>query len=190
MVTAAPQSRPQLIEQHLDLAKTLALKLHRRLPPMVDLEELESDAYLGLIQAADAFRPDKGASFRTYAGKRISGAMIDGLRQRGMTRRVGGKPNVCSLDTVIKWHGGRGITLGDTVVADDPPVGERLADLDEAERGLEELDLRSRQHVRDRYYHGKTQKQIAQECGVSPSRISQRLASIHKVLADQCQEAA
>jgi RNA polymerase sigma factor for flagellar operon FliA len=86
MVALAPNtdrqtgSRDELIEQHLQFAKSQSHRLHKRLPSHVDVEELESDAYPGLLKAARTFDPERGVQFRTCAAKRIFGAMLDGIR--------------------------------------------------------------------------------------------------------------
>jgi DNA-directed RNA polymerase specialized sigma subunit len=66
-------SPDELIEQNLGFARSLVRRLSRRLPASVDVEELESDAYLGLMMAARTFDPDRGVIFRTYATTRIHG---------------------------------------------------------------------------------------------------------------------
>ena len=39
----------------------------------VDVEELEADAYFGLLKAAENFDPTRNVKFRTFAAKRIHG---------------------------------------------------------------------------------------------------------------------
>ena len=72
----------QLVESELPTARSLARILRSRLPREVDAEELESGACLGLIRAAQAFDRNRQIQFRTYASRRMVGAMLDGLRQR------------------------------------------------------------------------------------------------------------
>ncbi|MGH8113148.1 MAG: RNA polymerase sigma factor FliA [Rhodanobacteraceae bacterium] len=70
-----------LVVLHRDLIRRIACHLLARLPPNVELDDLIQAGTVGLIEAARAFRPDKGASFTTYAGIRIRGAMLDELRR-------------------------------------------------------------------------------------------------------------
>jgi RNA polymerase sigma factor for flagellar operon FliA len=52
-----------------------------RLPPSVEVADLMQAGMLGLLEAASNYAPNRGASFETYAGIRIRGAMIDALRK-------------------------------------------------------------------------------------------------------------
>lgn len=70
-----------LVSRHAPLVKRIALHLSARLPPHVDLNDLIQSGMIGLLDAARHFQGDRGASFETYAGIRIRGAMIDELRQ-------------------------------------------------------------------------------------------------------------
>jgi methionyl-tRNA formyltransferase len=53
------------------------------LPSSVDVDDLVQAGMIGLLEAAASFAADRGATFETYAGIRIRGAMIDTLRQLG-----------------------------------------------------------------------------------------------------------
>jgi RNA polymerase sigma factor for flagellar operon FliA len=70
-----------LVRQHSTLVKRIAYHLAGRLPPSVDVADLIQAGILGLLEAAANFTADRGASFATYAGIRIRGAMIDALRK-------------------------------------------------------------------------------------------------------------
>jgi len=52
-----------------------------RLPPSVAVDDLIQSGMVGLMEAATNWSMDRGASFETYAGIRIRGAMIDALRK-------------------------------------------------------------------------------------------------------------
>ncbi len=70
-----------LVMRHAELVKRIAYHLAGRLPPSVDVEDLIQAGMLGLLEAASNFSAGRGASFETYAGIRIRGAMIDALRK-------------------------------------------------------------------------------------------------------------
>lgn len=76
-----------LIVQHAGLVKRIAYHLAARLPSSVDVEDLVQAGMIGLLEAAASFAADRGATFETYAGIRIRGAMIDTLRQLDWTPR-------------------------------------------------------------------------------------------------------
>jgi RNA polymerase sigma factor for flagellar operon FliA len=71
----------ELIESHLGLVRHILGKLVAQLPPGVDVENLESAATLGLVEAANKFDPERGIKFETYAYTRIRGAVLDELRR-------------------------------------------------------------------------------------------------------------
>ncbi len=82
----ATGSRPrsasdELIVQHAELVKRIAYHLAGRLPPSVAVDDLIQAGMLGLMEAAANWSMNRGASFETYAGIRIRGAMIDALRK-------------------------------------------------------------------------------------------------------------
>ena len=79
---AKPRSEADaLVARHAELVKRIAYHLAGRLPPQVDVDDLVQAGMLGLLEAAAHFTADRGASFETYAGIRIRGAMLDALRK-------------------------------------------------------------------------------------------------------------
>ena len=70
-----------LVTRHAELVKRIAYHLAGRLPPSVDVADLIQAGMLGLLEAASNYAANRGASFETYAGIRIRGAMIDALRK-------------------------------------------------------------------------------------------------------------
>jgi RNA polymerase sigma factor FliA len=70
-----------LVTRHAELVKRIAYHLAGRLPPSVDVADLIQAGMLGLLEAAANYSAGRGASFETYAGIRIRGAMIDALRK-------------------------------------------------------------------------------------------------------------
>jgi RNA polymerase sigma factor for flagellar operon FliA len=70
-----------LVRKHADLVKRIAYHLAGRLPPQVDVEDLMQAGMMGLLEAAQNYATGRGASFETYAGIRIRGAMLDALRK-------------------------------------------------------------------------------------------------------------
>jgi RNA polymerase sigma factor FliA len=77
----APRDADALVMQHAELVKRIAYHLAGRLPPSVEVSDLIQAGMLGLLEAAANFTSDRGASFETYAGIRIRGAMLDALRK-------------------------------------------------------------------------------------------------------------
>ena len=75
------QNRDVMVQQHAPLVKRIALHLLARLPSSVQLDDLYQAGMIGLLEASSKFDGSKGASFETYAGIRIRGAIIDEVRR-------------------------------------------------------------------------------------------------------------
>lgn len=73
------KSSQELIASCQGLVRSLAWKIHRRLPSHVELEDLVGYGQVGLVEAARDFDPERGNQFTTYAYYRIRGAIFDGL---------------------------------------------------------------------------------------------------------------
>lgn len=76
-----------LLEQHSVLVKRIAYHLLARLPASVLVDDLIQSGMIGLFEAANNFDNSKGASFDTFAGIRIRGAMLDEIRRGDWTPR-------------------------------------------------------------------------------------------------------
>jgi RNA polymerase sigma factor for flagellar operon FliA len=75
------------LESYLPLVKRIAYHLKGRLPDSVFVDDLVQSGIIGLIEAMQKFNPNQGASFETYAGIRIRGAMLDEIRKGDWTPR-------------------------------------------------------------------------------------------------------
>ena len=80
-------SKDDLVVQHVPLVKRIAYHLLGKLPDTVLIEDLIQAGMLGLLEAVKNFDPAQGASFETYAGIRIRGAMLDEVRRSDWTPR-------------------------------------------------------------------------------------------------------
>lgn len=80
-------SGQELIEQYAPLVKRIAHHLMARLPASVVLDDLIQAGMIGLLEASKKYDASKGASFETYAGIRIRGAIIDEVRRGDWTPR-------------------------------------------------------------------------------------------------------
>ena len=72
--------RDQRILEHISLVKRIAYHLITRLPSHVQVDDLIQSGMVGLIEASKNYDPSQGASFETYAGIRVRGAMLDDVR--------------------------------------------------------------------------------------------------------------
>lgn len=75
------EQRQALVVENLPYVKHILGRLVGRLPANVDIENLESAGVLGLVEASHQFDETYGVNFRTFAYRRVWGAMIDELRR-------------------------------------------------------------------------------------------------------------
>ncbi|HET8850326.1 MAG TPA: RNA polymerase sigma factor FliA [Marinobacter sp.] len=136
----------KLIEEHAPLVKKIALHLMARLPASVQLEDLMQAGMIGLLEAAQRYSSGKGATFETYAGIRIRGAMVDEIRKGDWVPRSVHR-NARRISAAIKVVEDRaGREAQDTEVADELGIelSEYHASLADASSGrlfsLDELN--------------------------------------------------
>lgn len=155
----------QLAEAYIPLAKKMAKEMFRALGRRFDLEELESDAYLGLCEAANSFTASHGVSFGFWAAMRIRGAMIDELRKR-------------SPDAVPDDLEG----IGAEAVDHREQSPEALASL------REEVDLIAEGIQRDRYRHQGANPcsvtKVSKRLGIKTNTASARVAKARRILEE------
>ena len=85
--TISKQSQAELVENHAALVKRIAYHLIARLPHTVEVDDLIQAGMIGLLDAAQHYDISQGASFDTYAGIRIRGAMLDEIRRNDWAPR-------------------------------------------------------------------------------------------------------
>jgi RNA polymerase sporulation-specific sigma factor len=82
-LTSASKRRDALVTAHLHLVDPIARAVRRRLPRAFELEDLTSAGHMGLIRAAERYRPrgHNGAPFAAYARPCILGAIRSSVRR-------------------------------------------------------------------------------------------------------------
>jgi RNA polymerase sigma factor for flagellar operon FliA len=69
------------VEEYASLVKRIAYHMMMRMPASVQVDDLIQAGMIGLIEASQKYDASKGASFETYAGIRIRGAIVDEMRR-------------------------------------------------------------------------------------------------------------
>jgi len=90
-----------VLRRHLPLVRDVAHQIACRKPPHVEVDELVSWGMEGLLDAYRRFRPDKHASFRTYARFRVRGVIMDNLRERDLLSRTARRKAVLDRKSVV-----------------------------------------------------------------------------------------
>lgn len=77
---AQKKRQEEILEAHMPLVRLVAERIHRRLPPGVDLASLINSGIVGLLEAAQRYDSHRGVAFQTYARYRIQGEIMEYLR--------------------------------------------------------------------------------------------------------------
>lgn len=75
------------VSENLSLVKRITYHLMGKLPTGIESDDLMQAGMMGLLAAAKEYSPDRGASFSTYAGIRIRGAILDEIRRTNWSPR-------------------------------------------------------------------------------------------------------
>ena len=164
-------ARNKLIEHNLRLVVFIARKFENT---GVQAEDLISIGTIGLIKAVNTFDPEKRIKLATYASRCIENEILMYLRRSCKLKLE------VSLDEPLNvdWDGNE-LLLSDILGTDGAEVSQALED--EVDRrllwaALGRLDPRERRIVEMRFglkeQPPRTQKQVADEMGISQSYIS------------------
>lgn len=168
------------IHTHRWLAVKLARSYSRRGRAY---DDAYADALIGLWKASQAFDPERGIKFSTYAAHRINGEMRDGARedlQFGRYAFEHGVPQPLSIDAVIELPRGD-VSLAETLAdpSDDFTVWWDAYDRgDERGRLAHAMDARGWRDERERdiiaaHLLGETLKSIGERLDITESRVCQ-----------------
>ncbi len=83
-----PDDQRARVLEHLPFVEHLARQVAATLPHSVDVHDLVQDGVIGLIDALSRFDKGRGIKFKTFAERRIRGAMVDALRKDAWPRGV------------------------------------------------------------------------------------------------------
>ncbi|MGZ4111979.1 MAG: RNA polymerase sporulation sigma factor SigK [Tumebacillaceae bacterium] len=171
MAAGDENSRNVLVEHNLRLVAHIVKKFENT---GEDSEDLISIGTIGLIKAIESFSVDKGTKLATYAARCIENEILMHLRSLKKTRK-----DVSLHDPIGTDKEGNEITLIDVLGTETDEV------LDEVQLKLEKLkiysrlnllDEREQEVIRGRFGlpdgEEKTQREIAEELGISRSYVS------------------
>ncbi|MBD3821205.1 MAG: RNA polymerase sigma factor FliA [Thiotrichales bacterium] len=114
--------QPIDIEEFLPLVNRIAYHLKGRLPDSVMVDDLIQSGVVGLIEAAQKFDASQGASFETYAGIRIRGAMLDEIRRGDWTPRSVYRKSREVSDAIAKIEAKQGREAKDSEIAEEMQI--------------------------------------------------------------------
>ena len=165
------ENRRKLVERNLRLVVYIAKKFENT---GIGLEDLISIGTIGLIKAANTFRPDKNIKLATYASRCIENEILMYIRKSGNIKTELSFDEPLSTD----WDGNE-LLLSDVLGSDGDEVGRGIEQEDEKFLLLSfvcELPPREKQIMEMRFgmngYEEYTQKEVADALGISQSYIS------------------
>jgi RNA polymerase sigma factor for flagellar operon FliA len=128
--------RNTLIEHYLPLVRVTAERMHGKLPSHVEVDELIQAGVFGLMDAIDGFDPTRGVKFEVYAKQRISGAILDDLRNQDFAPRLV-RTHSHRLDRAYK-----DVEAETGAVPEPDQIAARLGiGMDELDRWLREINM-------------------------------------------------
>ncbi len=165
------KARDKLVEHNLRLVVYVAKRFENS---GVNIEDLISIGTIGLIKAVNTFNLDKNIKLATYASRCIENEILMYLRKVNHQRLD------ISLDEPLNvdWDGNE-LLLSDVLGSDGLEINDNVEMEDEKRilyQCISDLSARERQIMNMRFGMGgereKTQKEVADELGISQSYIS------------------
>jgi RNA polymerase sporulation-specific sigma factor len=187
LITDFAVARETLIVHNLRLVVYIAKKFEST---GIGIEDLISIGTIGLIKAVNTFSPNKNIKLATYASRCIENEILMYLRKSNQYKYE------ISIDEPlnIDWDGNE-LLLSDVLGTDNDVVNINIEN--EVERNLllsaiHKLNPRERQIMEMRYGLGehkeRTQKEVADEIGISQSYISRLEKRIIKRLKKELEQ--
>ena len=165
------EARNILIERNLRLVAHIMKKYYTQAS---DQEDLISIGTIGLIKGISTFQPEKGTRLATYAARCIENEIL--MHFRGQKKSA---TDVSLSDYIETGKDGTSLSLMD-VVCSDEDVFEQLSEqelIGRMSRAVQTvLEPREREILRMRYRLSGatplTQREVAEQCGISRSYVS------------------
>ncbi len=166
-------AREELTERFLPLAKSVARRYERGSEPLDDLIQVAS---LALVKAIDRFDPDRGDSFSSYAVPTILGELKRHFRDQGWALHVprGMQERVLKINgamTRLGAQNGSSPTPGEIAADLGLPV-EEVLESTTVGKAFKSLPKRERKILYGRFVEELTQRQVAEQLGVSQMHVS------------------
>ena len=140
----------------------------------INLEDLISIGTIGLIKAVDTYRSDKNIKLATYASRCIENEILMFIR------KLANRRTEISLDEPINMdYDGNELLLSDILGTDEDMIlrpMEDAVDISLLRQAVNDLPHRERQIICMRFglegHKEQTQKEVAEQMGISQSYIS------------------
>ena len=162
----------------MELLDKLAERMAARLPPDIDRDMLAGAGAIGLLDAAERYDPGRGASFATFAARRIQGEMAHEARLWS----GGGKRRAHHVRT-LSMDSGEECRIGSFAAAPGDSPDARIVEDEEIRDLLRPLDQYPKLRFAVRLaIDGLNGDEIARTMGYHASYISQMLDKARRIL--------
>ena len=173
-------NRDSMMLEYHSLVKIIAKKMLTRLPASIDYDDLISAGLIGLMQALERYKPEKGFKFKTFAEFRIRGAMLDELRSqdwcpKGMRQKAKQFERICEKIRSKKGRKATDKELCKALHLNKEKYQQLLRDVST----LEQMNLAT--YVRIGTEEDKTQSSIPIPIDTAPNSNPFELASRHNL---------
>ena len=180
-------AKEKMIVHNLRLVIYIAKKFENSI---VNIEDLTSIGTLGLIKAVNSFKPSKNIKFATYASRCVENEILMYLRKQS------NKNMDISIDDALSVDSdGNELNLIDILYTDGYEVSRNMEEESEKQilwQSIHMLPKREKDIILMRFgLNGqpeKTQKEVADEIGISQSYISRLEKRIFKKLKKQIEK--
>ena len=180
-------AREKMIVHNLRLVIYIAKKFENS---AVNIEDLTSIGSLGLIKAVNSFKPSKNIKFATYASRCVENEILMYLRKQS------NKNTDISIDDALSVDSdGNELNLIDILYTDEYEVSRNIEEESEKQilwRSIHTLPKREKDIILMRFgLNGiceKTQKEVADEIGISQSYISRLEKRIFRKLKKEIEK--
>lgn len=195
------EERTLLIEEHKNLVFKVVHKISKRINYKVEMDDLVSWGFTGLMEAHDRYDESAGTQFSTFAYYRVRGAILDGLgrmrSEQDLRCEQGFNEAFETYAHVVSSSGGRSLEeritglgslssqLGMICVLGQSPEGAFCTDgaphqqelierqtYEKLRATLKRLPELEERVLRAYYYDERSLSEIAHELGHSPSWAS------------------
>ena len=181
------KAREKMIVHNLRLVIYIAKKFETS---AVNIEDLTSIGSLGLIKAVNSFKPSKNIKFATYASRCVENEILMFLRKQS------NKNTDISIDDALSVDSdGNELNLIDVLYTDESEVSRNIEEESEKHilwQSIHSLPKREKEIILMRFgLNGvpeKTQKEVADEIGISQSYISRLEKRIFRKLKKEIEK--
>jgi RNA polymerase sigma factor for flagellar operon FliA len=180
------------LKQYEPLVRSIAIKMLRNLPANIELDDLMQVGMIATHECMQRFVDDGRAKFESYAGLRISGAMIDELRRADPLSRNERKKGSTTQIVLFEDLGEDDVDFIETMAADesfDPVKQLQNRRMDTAlVNAVADLSERDRNVMSMYYEHDMKLREIGVVMGLTESRICKMMRDIINELRERLSE--